>query len=266
MFNKEEIKAFIIRLGEKWFFPDFTNKLTWYVVTLGAGFILVPQPVKLFFINWLIEVFNVNSGLKLTLPEMEASTDYTTGIILVFIALAHNIGYKYFELKKEIFNHKVLQDRRISDYKLLELFLGEFPSNCASAILLKEHDFSNSFDRDKLQNIEGFYYQWNGAEYHFIDSEIDQKRQDFFEGCKQFLLKVAEYTTPVGASNFSSVIPDHFRADDWKRPDWVTTQIKELNDLATNLFKEHQEFIAFAKLKNSKLTKASSGRAKGARR
>jgi len=249
VFNKEEIKTFIIRLGEKWFFPDFTNKLTWYVVTLGAGFILIPQPIKLFFINWLIEIFNVNSGIKLTLPEMEASTDYTTGIILVFMALAHNIGYKYFELKKEIFNHKALQDRRISDFKLLESFLVEFPSNCASAILLKEHDFGNSFVRDKLQNINAFYYQWNGAEYHFIHPEIDQKRQNLYRGCEQFLLKVTEYTTPVGTSNYSSVIPDHLRADDWNLPEWVTTHIRELNEVATNLFKEHQEFIAFAKSK-----------------
>jgi len=249
VFNKQEIKTFIVKLGEKWFFPDFTNKLTWYVVTLGTGFILVPQPIKLFFINWLIEVFNVNSGLKLTLPEMEASTDYTTGIILVFMALAHNIGYKYYELKKEIFNHKALQDRRIFDYKLLESFLAELPSNCASVMLLKEHDFGNSFDRDRLQQLEVFYYQWNGAEYHFIDPEIDQKRREFFEGCKKFLLKVAAHTTPVGASNFSSVIPDHLRSDDWNLPEWVTIEIRELNELATDLFKERQEFIAFAKSK-----------------
>jgi hypothetical protein len=249
MFNKEEKKAFMIRLGEKWFFPDFTNKLTWYVVTLGAGFILVPQPVKLFFINWLIETFNINSDLKLTLPDMEASTDYTIGVILVFMSLVHNIGYKYFGLKKEIFEHNSSQQRRISDYKLLEKFLAEFPSNCASAILLKEHDFGNSFHRDKLKQIDEFYYQWNGAEYNFIDSEIDKKRNEFFENCKHFLLKVAEYTTPVGASNFSSVIPDHLRAEDWNLPQWVTSQIKELNDLATNLFKEHQQLIKFTKSK-----------------
>ncbi len=180
---------------------------------------------------------------------MEASTDYTTGIILVFMALAHNIGYKYFWLKKEIFEHKALQDRRISDYKLLESFLAEFPSNCASTILLKEHDFGNSFNRDKLDQIDSIYYQWNGAEYHFIDPEIDEKRKYFYEGCKQFLLKVAEYTTPVGTSNFGSVVPDHLRADDFNLPEWVLSQIKELNDMATKLFEEHQEFIAFAKSK-----------------
>ncbi len=249
MFTKEEVKAFVIKLGEKWFFPDFTNKLTWYVITLGAGFILVPQPVKLFLTNWLIETFNVNSGMKITLPDMEASTDYTIGVSLIVMALAHNIGYKYFGLRQKIFEHKVHQERRNSDHKLLEKFLAAFPSNCASAILLKEHDFGNSFDRDKLKQIDNYYYQWNGAEYRFIDSEVDSKRQALYEVCKQFLSKIAEYTTPVGASNFSSVISDHLRANDWDLPDLVTNKIKELNDLATDFFEQHQEFIAFAKKK-----------------
>lgn len=247
MFSNEEKKAFIIRLVEKWFFPDFTNKLTWYVVTLGAGFILVPQPIKLFIINWLIKVFNVNSGLMLTLPDMEASTDYSIGVILVFMALSHNIGYKYFGLQKLIFEHKVRQEQRIGDYKLLENFLIDFPSNCGSAILLKEHDFGNPFDREKLKQLDEFYYRWDGAEYHFIDLEIDTKRKSLYEECKQFLLKVAEYSGPVGSSNFSSVIPDHLRAEDWNLPDWITKRIKELNDIATNLFEQHQEFVTFAR-------------------
>jgi hypothetical protein len=163
------------------------------------------------------------------------------------MALAHNIGYKDFGLRKLIFEHKVRQEQRIGDYKLLEKFLIEFPSNCASAILLKEHNFGNSFDREKLKQLNDFYYQWNGAEYHFIDPEIDSKRKALYEGFKQFLIKVDEYTGPVGASNFSSVIPDHLRADDWNLPDQVRKHIKELNDIATNLFEQHQGFIAFAK-------------------
>jgi hypothetical protein len=83
-----------------------------------------------------------------------------------------------------------------------------------------------------------------------IDSLIQKltvKEKLYYEGCKQFLNKVAEYTGPVGASNFSSVIPDHLRADDWNLPDWVINHIKELNDMGTNLFEQHQGFIGFAK-------------------
>jgi len=249
VFSKEEVKAFILRLVEKWFFPDFTNKLTWFVVTLGAGFLLVPQPVKLFVINWAIEVFNANSGIKMTLPEMEASSDYTAGLLLIFMALAHNIGYKYYGLKQSIFTHKIRQEQRISDTNLLERFLAEFSSHSPSAMLLNEHDFGNSFDRDRLKQIENYYYKWNGAEYHFIDTEIDVKRNLLHEECKNFLLKVGEYTTPVGVGDFSSVIPDHLRVDDWNLPEWVRNQIKELNELATNLYQQQQDFISFAKTK-----------------
>lgn len=183
----------------------------------------------------------------MTLPEMEASNDYATGLILIFMALAHNIGYKYFGLKQKIFEHRIRQEQRISDTNLLEKFVNEFSSNCPSAVLLKEHDFGNSFDRDSLKQINDFYYKWNGAEYHFIDSEIDTKRNLLHDKSKLFLLKIAEYTTPVGASNFSSVVPNHLRTEDWNLPDWVKNQIEELNKLATSLFEQHQQFIDYAK-------------------
>jgi hypothetical protein len=99
MFTKEEIKLFIIKLGNKYIFPDFTNKLTWYVVTVGVGIIVMPQPFKLLFINWCIEVFNLNSGIKFTLPEMDSGNDYLTGLILISIGFVHNIGKKYIELR-----------------------------------------------------------------------------------------------------------------------------------------------------------------------
>ena len=249
MFTKGEIKVFLIRLGEKWFFPDFTNKLTWYIVTLGASFILIPQPVKLFITNWLIETFNLNSGLKLTLPEMESSSDYTVGLILIFFSLAHNLGYKYFGLKKEQFEHKACQKKRISDYKLLERFTAEFPSDSPSCYLLKDHDFGGSFNNDGLVQINHFYYKWNGAEYKFLDNVIEKKRTEFHEECGIFLSKISEYTTPVGASNFTSVIPDRFRANDWDLPEWIKPQIEEMNALATNIYKHHQEFIWFARNK-----------------
>ncbi|WP_191603426.1 hypothetical protein [Marinomonas algicola] len=246
MFTQEEVKSFIIKLGNKWFFPDFSNKITWYVVTLGAGFILVPEPIKLFFLNWLIDIFNLNSGVPLELPDLEASTDYTVGIVLIVLALAHNLGHKYFSLEKDKFDHAVSQELKHSDLKLLEKFLLEFPSDCSSAILLKDHDFGNSFNRDYLKNIDDFTYRWNGAEYKFMNKDIDEKRAVFHSLCKSFLVKIAEYTSPVGASNFSSVVPDHLRGE-WDFPDWVKSQITELNEMATEVYRTHQEFILYAK-------------------
>jgi hypothetical protein len=246
VFTHEEVKSFIIKLGNKWFFPHFSNKITWYVVTLGAGFMLVPAPIKLFFLNWLIDLFNLNSGIPLELPELEASTDYTVGLVLVVLALIHNLGYKYFSLEKDKFYHTVSQELKHSDFKLLEKFLQEFPSDCSSVILLKDHDFGNLFNRDYLKNIDDFYNRWNGAEYRFMNNDIDEKRFGFHCLCQSFLLKIAEYTSPVDSSSFSSVVPDHLRGE-WDIPDWVQSQVTELNDLATEVYKKHQEFILYAK-------------------
>lgn len=215
-------------------------------MTLGAGFILIPEPIKLFFLNWLIDLFNLNSGIPLELPELEASTDYTVGLVLVVLALIHNLGYKYFSLEKDKFDHIVSQELKHSDFKLLEKFLQEFPSDCPSVILLKDHDFGNSFNRDYLKNIDDFYNRWNSAEYRFMNNAIDEKRFGFHSLCQSFLLKIAEYTSQVGASSFSSVVPDHLRGE-WDIPDWVQSQVTELNDLATEVYKKHQDFILYAK-------------------
>ena len=249
MSSKEKTKLSLIKPGEKWFFPDFTNKLTWFVITLGASFILVPQQIKLFIINWLIEIFNINSGHKLTLPELEPGYDYTVGVILILFALLLNIGRRYSGLKKEESEHKVLKERSISDDKLLEKFTEEFPSNGSSCNLLREHDFGDSFNSESLEQIRNFYDKWAGAEYNYLDQEIEKKRKEFYEECNVFLSKISQYTTPVGASNFKSIIPDRYRADEWDLPDWIKHQIIELNELAANILKHHQEFILFAKNK-----------------
>lgn len=249
MFSKAEIKAFILKYGERWFFPDFTNKLTWYVVTLGAGLVIVPQPVKILAINWAIHLFNTNADLGVALPDMEAYDDYMTGLFLIFMALVHNIGYKYFELKKSIFSHRVRQDKRIFDTNLLNEFLADFSSESPSLMLLKEHDFGFSFDRRALAGLELFHYRWNGAEYHFIDSEIEGKRSSLHKKCSQFLSKIGEYTIPIGDGDYSSVTPERYRGGGFNLPENVQNQIDELNFLATELHQQHQEFISFSRAK-----------------
>ncbi|MDR7019581.1 hypothetical protein [Aeromonas salmonicida] len=249
MFSNEEIKNFILKYGEKWFFPDFTNKLTWYVVTLGAGLIIVPQPVKILVINWFVDLFSLNSGLGVSLPSVETDTDNVVGLFLIFMALVHNIGYKYFWLKKSIFSHRVCQEKRIYDANLLDRFLDCIPSSSRSVRLLKEHDFGNSFNKGDLAELEKFYCNWNGAEYYFTDTEIDLKRGLLYDKCSFFLSKIGEYTIPVRASDFISVISESDRGIDWDLPDYVQGQIDELNRLSTEIYKQHQDFISFSKAK-----------------
>jgi hypothetical protein len=246
VFTKTEVKEFIIKVGSKWFFPDFSNKLTWYVVTLGAGIILLPAPIKLVFLNWLIDLFNTNSGIHLHLPELDSSSDYKTGVLLIILALLHNLGYKYVRLSKEKFECQISKEMKHSDYKLLEKFLVNFPSSSNSIVLLETHDFGSPFNNQYLDDINKFLHIWNGAEYKFMDEEIEEKKDILYNNIKKFISKISSSTTPMSGGDFSSVTPDHLRGTG-SLPQWIKTEIKEINDLASNAFKSHQELISFAK-------------------
>jgi len=245
VFTEKEIKEFIIKVGSKWFFPDFSNKLTWYVVTLGAGIILLPAPIKLVFLNWLINLFNTNSGIYLQLPDLNANSDYTTGIFLIILALLHNLGYKYIRLSKEKFEYQISKEMKYSDYKLLEKFLLDLPSNSNSIALLETHDFGDPFNSQYLDDINKFFHNWNRAEYKFMDESIEEKKDFLYENIKKFITKISSTTTPMNGGTFSSIISDCLRGG--ILPQWKKTEIKELNDLASDVFKSHQELITFAK-------------------
>ena len=246
MFTKEEIKYFIKKLGSKWLFPDFSNKITWTVLTFGGGFLLFPAPLKLLFINWGIAIFNLNSGIPLEIPDLEANSDYIIGATLVFLALAYNIGCKYFLLKKEIFEHGISEKLKLSDYKLLEKFISEFQSDSPSVRLLRDHDFENAFNTDTLSEIREFACKWVGAEYRFIDTSIERKREDLIRLCDSFLADVSTHTAPIGNGSFSSAIPENLKGV-WNKPSWLTAIIDKLNIDAKTIYDTHQEFILLAR-------------------
>jgi hypothetical protein len=241
----DEIRSFWYKLLHKWFFPDFSNKITWLVLTLGTSFLLVPAAVKLFIVNWLIDAFNLNSGLPLEFPELEASNNYTVGIILVVLALFHNLGYKYFSFRKEAFEYQVSKELKLSDYKLLESFLDVVPSGCNSMILLKNHDFGNSFYCSHLDQIESFINNWHASEFYFQDEKIDEQRASFLKRSNKFFFKLSSCISPVGTSSLYRVIPQQYVG--MPRPAWLSEEIKLLNEMATQLYKAHQDFITLAK-------------------
>jgi hypothetical protein len=244
VFSQSEKKTFVIKLGQRWLFPDFSNKLTWAVVSVGIGVVVLPQPLKLVFFNWLVELFNLNTGKPFTLAELNTGPDYAIGAFLIAIALLHNLGYKYLQKHQAVLADQTNQRTSAKDEELLATFINEFPSNGTGAKLLRDHDFGNSFARSRLEQIDRFVEKWAGAEFRFINAAIDEKRATLVSACNSFLGKVAMYTAPIGASDFSSAIPEAFRGDDWNMPQHVHDQIREINELATKAYQAHQELIA----------------------
>lgn len=80
MTPKTELRELAIALGKKYLFPDFTNKLTWFVVSVGGTIILTPIAFKQIFYNWIVATFNLNLTTPLTYAELQSSNaDYILG-------------------------------------------------------------------------------------------------------------------------------------------------------------------------------------------
>lgn len=156
MFNRKEVKEIILK---KWIFPDFSNKLTWFIAGIGASVVLTPAPFKQLFYNFLVDTFNLNAGQHYTLAELQSnSADYWLGFSLIFLALLHNIGYRLFIYKSEKQVQREQQELLDVDKKLFIEFIELLPSDGLDVKLLEDHDFGNSHHGKEIKCLEQFVH------------------------------------------------------------------------------------------------------------
>lgn len=242
MFTKKEIKEFIVKLGNKWFFPDFYNKITWYVITLGAGIILTPTPLKLLFYNWLIDSFNLNSGNNISLAAVgKTSVDYLLGFSLILLALLHNIFSKWLIHQSDL--TRSLDKERVYavDSALFQEFLIILSTNSLTIKMLEEHDFGNTFDLESLSDLQTFIYLWNCPEKSFLTSDLEVKKMLLWHKSQDFSKLLSRISGPT-RNGRQSVVPDNNRSD-WDWPKEVDDDVKALNSMATEAFKLHQDLV-----------------------
>mgnify|MGYP004008016989 FL=1 len=84
-------KAYIRRL----FLPDFSNRVTWTLLTLGTLIVLSPQSFKGVLFNWLIDVVNGYFDGNLPFVDDESVPGIATGLTLVVLSVVHNLGYLF---------------------------------------------------------------------------------------------------------------------------------------------------------------------------
>jgi hypothetical protein len=248
MFNKEEIKAFVIKLGQKWFFPDFSNKVTWYVVTLGASVVLAPTPLKLVISNFIIETFNLKYGEVLTLADMgNTSADYWLGFALITIALVHNVFSKWLVLQEELLSREELERQKKVDSRLFSEFICMLPSTSGAAHFLEQYDFGGTFDLEKFQPIDTFVYDWNCPEKSFLDESLESIKMEFWYKSRELSILIARKTGPT-RNGRQSVVPDEYRRE-YNIPEEYAQDIRLLNAKATELFQIHQKLVLHSRQK-----------------
>lgn len=242
MFSKEEIKGFVISVGRKWLFPDFSNKVTWCVVTLGGSVILVPTPLKVIFANFIINSFNLNNGELLTLAEMSnSSADYWLGFALIVVALSHNILSKWF-LFEEKASLRADNDKRIeTDSRLFDEFIELLPSSSGAAQFLEQHNFWNTFDLERFHPIDTFIHDWDCPEKSFLDESLESTKVEFLNKSRELSELIGLKTGPT-RSGRQSVVPDEYRTE-YNVPKQYQDDIEMLNQKATDLFNIHQRLV-----------------------
>ncbi|MFN7835113.1 MAG: hypothetical protein ACK5NY_04895 [Burkholderiaceae bacterium] len=243
MFTKQEVKEFIIKLGKRWFFPEFYTKVTWYVITLGAGIILTPTPLKLLVCNWLIDSFNLNSGKQLTLSEMgTGAADYWRGFALIVLALLHNIFSKWLLHKDSVKSNIEIDELNKIDKELFLLFTKDFPADSRAVMFLRDVDLGGTYHEYEIKEIEAFIQKWDATNYEFHDAELEKIRVELLEKSRKFILKLANNSYCIGSGPRYRCVPDQY-VGDFNYPTEVDLTLRELNAMATELYKLHSKFI-----------------------
>lgn len=247
MFSKEEIKELVKKASNYWLFPDFTNKLTWYIALLGGTILATPTVFKEIFYNFLVDTINLNSGEHFTLAELQASTvEPLVGLGLIALALTHNLANKFLTQKESEFALEDSRERQQVDARLFKKFLEDFPSNGYTIPFLRDHDLSGAYHERNLTDMNKFVDNWDNVEHHFLDKETEDKRAELWEKCRAFTYFLAIHSYDLNGGPMFSCVPDVCRGA-WNYPEHVDQTLRELNEKATECYKLHQGFVIFTR-------------------
>ena len=223
MFNKLEIKEIVLK---KWIFPDFSNRLTWFIAGLGAMPILMPPLLKQLFYNFIVDVFGLNSGQNYTLAELQLnSSDYWFGFSVIFLALLHNVSCRILSYKSDKQEKNDQKELIEVDKKLFLEFIDLLPSDGLDVKLLENHDFGCSHSENEIKSLNRFVETWDNAQKEFLDEELEYNRLVFITKSRHFVYTLASRSYSIGSGSLFSCIPDLYRRsyDDW--PVHVNEQI-----------------------------------------
>lgn len=251
---KKEVQLIIVKVFKKWLLPDFTNKLTWLVATSGIAIMIAPNDLKITILNFIIH--NINGLLQESFHTLqtESPVEPKWGFFLVLISLLHNGFYKYCSLKHDFLENEIKKERRYKDIDLMKEFIKSLPSNSNTVLFLKDHDFANTFPIRKLELLKEFNYDWNNAEYEFVNPELNEILKRFKTHTETFFAKLnpnigVRFSGSEDGELYMSVIKNTIDPEYQEIPKKTQEIINELNDMATKLYEVHQELINYAKTK-----------------
>lgn len=80
---KDNLNLLIKKLIRK-AFPEFSNKVTWTLLTAGIGILALPAPTYLLFVNLIIDFYNKTTNSEISLLKIDSITP-SSGVALTLI-------------------------------------------------------------------------------------------------------------------------------------------------------------------------------------
>jgi hypothetical protein len=125
------------------------------------------------------------------------------------------------------------------DRNLFDRFMTEFSSQGKSARFLRDHDLGASFYSSELEELHNFLRSWNDAEHEFNNPDVENKRRDLWKALNVFIRELDQYASSTHREGMLSIKEIRDNED---RTMFFRVQ-ERLNDLATEAYKAHQDFI-----------------------
>lgn len=248
---KENLDLLIKKIISK-AFPEFSNKVTWTLITVGIGFLALPAPTYLLFINLVLDSYNKKTSSNINLIDINNITP-SSGIALSLIVtgLIYHLIIKGIQLYPEVIqeNHnKEINDRkRISDIALYEKFTELLPPTSLSIELFKNQDFGASYHENSIKDFDKLRYGWGYADQHFHDHELESKVTNLHSEIMRFDNFLAQNSHYIMKGPTLSMLTDRDREMDFEWTPETEEKVKKANEWGTKIYELYNDFIIACK-------------------
>ena len=132
-----------------------------------------------------------------------------------------------------------------TDKVLFRNLLEQFPANGQAAEFLRDHDLAGLIPRHLIESINSFVNEWNNALHEFIDPNLEEAR-------KVFLNQLGLFMSELSGNIWGLEHKPTYYSMELKELDYTHPRRKkriELNEMATQTYKLHQNLIRICKQK-----------------
>lgn len=151
------------------------------------------------------------------------------------------LGKDVWALLKAKFFPGLTDEVKKKDKILLEKFLAEFPSTGRSCRFLSDQDVGAPFSGDDLKELDNFINNWNNADHRFLNKKIENQRIKLWGLASEYRPELSRNIF-LGHNGLFSMDLGYGE----KNPEKETKR-NELNEMANQIYKEHQELIRLGK-------------------